>query len=200
MLAAAQIDGKPLDEMEMAWMFFVLLGAGNDTTRTLITNATRLFLEQPGVWARLKADTTLLPQAIEEALRLEPSVRCMGRTATVDVELHGTTIRAGDPVFLWYCAGNRDPDVFPDPDRFDLDRNDPSRQQAFGGGGPHHCIGAPLARMQSRIIFEEFIRRMPDLAMDGAPVLARSDGFMNSLKHLPVRFSPGRRIDPARPG
>ena len=193
-LAAGRVEDRPIDPMEQGWIFFLLLGAGNDTTRTLILNALRIFLDEREVFGRLRADPRLLPRAIEEVLRLEPSVRGMGRTATQDVTLRDTRIGEGDHVYLWYASGNRDEDVFPDPHRFDLDRPNASHHQSFGGGGPHFCIGAPLARLQSRILFEEVFRRMPDIEIAGKPVRARSDGFMNSLKQLPVRYSPGSRI------
>ncbi len=191
-LAHAEIDGEPITDMELSYLFFLFLTAGNDTTRTLILNAVNILLAT-GVWDELGADVSLIPNAVEEVLRLEPSVRGMGRTAIEDVTVRDVAIKAGDHLYMWYCSGNRDEDVFADPDRLDPRRPNASKHQSFGGGGPHFCSGAALARTQATIVIEELLSRMSDLELAGDPVRARATQFA-SFKHMPVRFSPGPKI------
>ena len=191
-LAHAEIDGEPIKDMELANLFFLFLTAGNDTTRTLTLNAVNLFLTTDGTWGELGDDLSLVPNAVEEVLRLEPSARGMGRTATEDVTIRDVTIKAGDQLYLWYCSGNRDEEVFANSDRLDVHRPNVSKHQSFGGGGPHFCSGAALARTQATIMLEELLIRMPDLELLGEPVRARTTQF-TSFKHMPVRFSPVTR-------
>src|SRR5205085_981753 len=125
--------------------FYLLATAGNETTRTLIMQGMRLFLEHPAAASAARADRSLLPGAVDEVLRFASPVHHMSRTATVDVELRGQLISAGDHVVMWYASGNRDEDVFADADSFDIRRAGPVLHQAFGGGGAHYCLGANLA-------------------------------------------------------
>ena len=139
--------------------------------------------------AKLLANPELLPQTIEEMLRYASPVMYMARTAQRDTEVHGQAIKAGDAVALWYISGNRDEDHYPDPNRFDIDRQ-PADVIAFGGGGPHFCLGANLARLEARTMFEELLKRMPDVELAG-PVSRLQSNFINGIKHLPVTFTPG---------
>ncbi len=125
-------------------------------------------------------------------LRYASPVMYMARTAQHDTEVHGQAIKAGDAVALWYVSGNRDEDHYPDPDRFDIDRK-PVDVIAFGGGGPHFCLGANLARLEARTMFEELLRRMPDVELAG-PVQRLQSNFINGIKHLPVTFTPGPQV------
>jgi cholest-4-en-3-one 26-monooxygenase len=121
-------------------------------------------------------------------LRWASPIHYFRRTATRDVELRGKTIKAGDRVVLWYPSGNRDGEAFPDPFHFDVDRS-PNDHVTFGGGGPHFCLGASLARMELRLIFTELVARMPVLELDGPVEMLRSN-FIGGIKHMPVRWVP----------
>jgi cholest-4-en-3-one 26-monooxygenase len=197
-IANAKIDGDPISDMELMFLFFLFLGAGNDTTRTLILQGVRLFAQNPHIWRTLRQDRSLLPNAIEEIVRLEPSGRGMGRMATEDVQLRDKTIKAGEQVYLWYVASNRDEEKFEDADTFRLDRPSMPKHQGFGGGGPHLCAGAPLARLQSRLFFNQMLDRIPEFQLSGDIVWARSIQF-NTMKVLPISFAPGARLNATRP-
>ncbi|MET0380253.1 MAG: cytochrome P450 [Spongiibacteraceae bacterium] len=197
-IANAKIDGEPITDMELMFLFFLFLGAGNDTTRTLILQGVRLFAQNPEVWQTLRRDRSLLPNAIEEIVRLEPSARGMGRMATVDVPLRDVTIKAGEQVYLWYVSSNHDEEIFEDADNFSLYRPNMPKHQGFGGGGPHLCAGAPLARLQSRLFFNQMLDRIPEFQINGDIVWARSIQF-NTMKVLPISFAPGSKINASRP-
>src|SRR5207244_4971754 len=126
--------------------------------------------------------------AVEEMLRWATPVMTFRRTATCDTYIAGQAIAAGDKVVLFYAAANRDERVFPEPWRFDITRS-PNEHVAFGGGGPHFCLGANLARMEMKIMFEEVLRRLPDIEVSG-PVARLRSTFINGLKHIPVSYSP----------
>ena len=125
---------------------------------------------------------------------LKDVIRDFRRTAMVDTELSGTTIAAGDKVVFFHASANRDEDIFTDPDTFDIGR-DPNPHIAFGGGGPHFCLGANLARMEIRVMFEHLLDRVPDIALDGK-VQRLQSAFINGVKHIPVAFTPGPRVTP----
>jgi len=187
-LLQAEVDGNTLSDTEFNLFFQLLAVAGNETTRNLISHGMLALIEHPEEREKLMADRSLLPGAIDEMLRYASPVMYMRRTATSEFELRGQTIRAGDKVALWYIAANRDEDVFADPHRFDITR--PNRELvAFGGGGPHFCLGHNLARLEIRIMFEELLDRLPDIELAGPPQRLRSN-FINGIKHLPVRFTP----------
>ena len=135
------------------------------------------------------ADRSLLPSAIEEMLRWVAPVNVFRRTATRDTEIRGQTIREGEKIALFYASANRDEDVFEAPDTFDIART-PNDHLAFGIG-PHFCLGANLARLEIRVMFEELLARLPDIELDGAPERLRSY-FINGIKRMPVRYSPAR--------
>jgi cytochrome P450 len=163
-LVQAQINGEPLSWEDLAAYYFVLVGAGNETTRNLLTGAVLAFAEFPGEWERLRADRALLRPAIEELLRYLTPIRAMRRTATRDVEWYDRTVRAGDKVVLWFQAANRDPAVFDDPDTLRIDRT-PNQHLGFGWG-IHTCLGSHLARAEAA----EFLRQVLERDLRIVPV------------------------------
>lgn len=183
-LLEAEVDGDRLTEMEFDSFFLLLAVAGNETTRNLISGGMRALLEHPEERDRLLADPSLLPTAIEEMLRWVSPLIHFRRTATRDVEMHGQQIRAGDKVVIFYPSANRDEATFRSPERFDIGRT-PNEHVAFGIG-EHFCLGANLARLEIRLIFEELLRRVPDLALAG-PVRRLRSNFINGIKAMPVR-------------
>ena len=187
LLMQAEVDGERLSRADFSAFFMLLLVAGNETTRNLISGGLLALIEHPEQRARLMADRSLLPSAIEEMLRWVSPVNVFRRTATRDVELGGQTIREGDKVALFYASANRDETAFTDPDTFDIART-PNDHLAFGIG-PHFCLGANLARLEIRIMFEEILRRLPDIELAGRPERLRSY-FINGIKRMPVRFTP----------
>lgn len=187
LLLQAEVDGERLTESQYDSFVMLLAVAGNETTRNLIAGGMLALIEHPDQRARLLADASLLPTAVEEMLRYVSPIMCFRRTAQRDVELGGQTIREGDRVIVWYASANRDQEVFADPDRFDVGRQ-PNDHLGFGIG-PHFCLGAHLARLEIRIMFEELLRRLPDIELEG-PVSRLRSGFVNGIKHMPVRFTP----------
>ncbi len=159
---------------------------GNETTRNLISHGLLLLLEHPDELAALRADRSLLPGAVEEMLRCSAPVMYFRRTATQDCEIRGVKIREGEKVTLWYASANRDEDVFDDPDRFDI-RRKPNEHVAFGHG-QHFCLGAHLARMEIRVMFEELLSRFDDIALAGQVRRLRSH-FIDGIKTIPIRFT-----------
>jgi cytochrome P450 len=186
-LVHAEVEGQQLEEHEIVMGFFLLVAAGNDSTKATYSSAMRALMENPDQRQKLVDDPSLVPGAVEEALRMFPAFAHFRRTATRDVELGGQQIKEGDKVVMWYTSSNRDESRYEDPDRFDVLRN--PDHQAFGAGGRHFCLGAALARLELKILLEETLRRYPKMEMDGAPVFVES-GFLNQLKTLPVRLDP----------
>jgi cholest-4-en-3-one 26-monooxygenase len=191
-LIKAEIDFEgerhQLSELEFDLFFMLLSVAGNETTRNLIAHGMLAFFENPDQWQKLVAQPQLLDSAVEEMLRWGSPVMHFRRTANRDFELRGQPIKAGDKVVIWYISANRDEDVFDDPFRFDITRS-PNDHVAFGGGGPHFCLGANLARMEIKVMFDELVRRLPDLRQAGPAQRLRSN-FINGIKHIPVEFEP----------
>jgi cholest-4-en-3-one 26-monooxygenase len=186
-LLAAEIDGDQLTDMDFNLFFMLLSVAGNETTRNAIAHGMNAFLEHPDQWDLLVSDPDAhIAGAVEEILRWASPVLYFRRNAKRDVELGGQTIRAGEKISLWYVSANRDESIFDEPFRFDITR-DPNPHIAFGGGGPHFCLGAQLARLEIRMLFEELARRTPTLEALGAPDRLRSN-FIGGIKHLPVRL------------
>jgi len=165
-LLRAEVDGDRLTPLDVDLFFMLLMNAGSETTRNLITGGMLTLFQQPDERERLASDAALLPTAIEEMLRWVTPVMHFRRTARADTELGGQEIREGDKVVMWYSSANRDESQFPDADRFDVGRT-PNDHVAFGAGGPHFCLGASLARLEARIVFEELLERMPRLAPAG---------------------------------
>jgi cytochrome P450 len=182
-LVHAQVDGEMLEEHEIVMGFFLLMAAGNDSTKATYSSGMRALMEDRGQLQMLLDDPSLVPMAVEESLRMFPAFAHFRRTATCDTELHGQEIKAGDAVVMWYVSSNRDETRFEDPDRFDLHRED--EHQAFGAGGRHFCLGTALARLELKIMIEETIKRYPNISLAGAPAHAESL-FINQLKALPV--------------
>jgi cholest-4-en-3-one 26-monooxygenase len=185
-LLSADVDGDQLTEMDFNLFFLLLAVAGNETTRNAISHGLNAFLENPDQYARLAAEPALIDTAVEEILRWASPVMYFRRNVTGDVEFRGHQLRAGDKVGIWYVSANRDEDVFEEPFRFDVARQ-PNEHIAFGGGGPHHCLGANLARMEMSLFFQELTRRVAQVEAVGPPERLRSN-FIGGIKHLPVRF------------
>ena len=186
-LVNAEVEGQKLEEHEIVMGFFLLVAAGNDSTKATYSSAMRALMENPDQRQQLVDDPSLIPGAVEEALRMFPAFAHFRRTATKDVELGGQQIKEGDKVVMWYTSSNRDETRYEDPDRFDVHRN--PDHQAFGAGGRHFCLGAALARLELKILLEETLARYPKIEMAGNPIYVES-GFLNQLKTLPVRLTP----------
>ena len=187
-LTQVNADGESLSDLELELFFLLLAVAGNETTRNLIAGAMNTFFEFPEQWELLKSDRSLLPGAVEEMLRFVTPVMCFRRTAMTDVSLEGAEIKKGDKVVFFHISANRDESVFENPDVFDITRN-PNPHMAFGGGGPHFCLGANLARMEIMVMFEHLLDRMPDITQTG-PAQRLQSPFISGIKHIPVSFTP----------
>ena len=183
-------DGEPLSVDALIYETMLILVGGDETTRHVMSGGLEALLLHPEQWEMLQNDRSLLDNAIEEMLRWVTPVRNMNRTATVDVELGGQKVLAGDRLLLLYQAGNRDPKVFDDPYRFDITRADARNHMAFGANGRHYCLGAQLARLELSVLFEEVLDRWPDLALvePGGPRPERKGNFVLGLEELPVSF------------
>ena len=188
-LMDAEVDGEQLTQMQIDVFFLLLQNAGSETTRNLITSGTLALLEHPEQWELLRNDTARIPNAIEELLRYTTPVIQFVRRAKHDTQVGGQEIKAGEAVVLWYCSANRDERVFPEPDRLDVTR-DASAQVSFGAGGPHFCLGASLARLEARIMFEAIVTRFQGLEVVGdAAALPRVySNLIDGLASMPVRW------------
>jgi cholest-4-en-3-one 26-monooxygenase len=186
-LVDADLDGDKLSEEEILFFCFLLIIAGNETTRNATSGGMLALAQHPEQWRALCHDAALIPAAIEEVLRWTSPVLDMARVASNDVELDGQLIRAGEKLIMFYPSANRDESVFPDPYRFDI-RRTPNEHLAFGVG-EHFCLGASLARLELRVMFEELAMRLPEIAVTGEPARLRSN-FIGGIKHLPVRYRP----------
>jgi cholest-4-en-3-one 26-monooxygenase len=195
-LMAAEVDGEKLTEADFDGFFILLAVAGNETTRNLISGAMLALIEHPEQRQRLIDDPSLMPLAVEEFLRWVSPLIYFRRTATADAVVRGQQIKAGEKVVMYYPSGNRDEDVFEHGGAFDVGRS-VNPQIAFGGTGPHFCLGASLARLEIRCMFEELLARLPDMEL-AAPVQRLRSNFINGIKHMPVRFTPApARFTPA---
>jgi len=186
-LVHAEVDGEKLEEHEIVMGFFLLVAAGNDSTKATYCSGMRALIENPEELQLVLDDPSLVVGVVEEALRMFPAFAHFRRTATCDTELHGQKIREGEKVVMWYVSSNRDETRFEDPDRFDVRRN--PEHQAFGAGGRHFCLGTALARLELRILFEETLKRYPHMQIAGTPQFVESP-FVNQLKTLPVALTP----------
>ncbi len=187
-LVHGEIDGEKLEDHEIVMGFFLLMAAGNDSTKATYCSAMRALLEDDEQRQLLLDDPELVGQAVEEALRMFPAFAHFRRTATKDTVLNGQEIKKGDKVVMWYVSSNRDESVFDDSDSFDL-RRSPNDHQAFGAGGRHFCLGTALARLELKTLIEESLRYYPEIEIDGEPKFIVS-GFLNQLHTLPVRLGP----------
>jgi cytochrome P450 family 142 subfamily A polypeptide 1 len=183
----------PFTDADLVMETMLVLVGGDETTRHVISGGVEALLRHPDQLAQLRRDPGLLPNAIEEMLRWVTPVRNMNRTATADVEVHGQQIREGDRILLLYPSANRDERAFEHPERFDITRT-PNDHFAFGAYGRHHCLGAPLARLELRVLFEELIARLDDLQLaDVGPQPMRRGNFVLGFNSVPVTFRPGSR-------
>jgi cytochrome P450 len=188
-LVQAEVDGDRLTHDEIAAFFVLLSVAGNDTTRHTTSHAMRALTTNPDQRAPLIADPDgLMPLAVEEFVRWATPVLTFRRTATRDTEIDGHPIKEGEKVVLFYHSGNRDDSAFDEPWEFDIARQ-PNHHLGFGGGGPHYCLGASLARTQLRSVFGELLRVMPDIEA-GEPEMFRSSSFIHGIKRMPCQFTP----------
>jgi cholest-4-en-3-one 26-monooxygenase len=188
-LIHGEVDGDRLSEMDFDLFFLLLAVAGNETTRNALSHGMAALLDHPDQLDRLLADPSIMATTGgDEVLRYASPVMYFRRNATRDMDYKGHHIAEGDKVSIWFIAANRDEDVFDDPNRFDLAR-DPNPHVAFGGGGPHHCLGSHLARMEIKVLFEALVARVSAVEALGPPVRLRSN-VINGITHLPVRLVP----------
>jgi cholest-4-en-3-one 26-monooxygenase len=190
--ANAEVDGKPLSQSKITAFFTTIAIAGHETTRNTASHFVRLMAEYPDQRELLLSDlNTHLPNAISEVLRFAPPVMQFRRTASADTEIGGKAIKAGDKIYLSYVAANRDPSVFPDPDRFDITRDNAGKHLSFGIG-QHACLGARLASLQLKLLLEAVYTRLPDIAPT-EPSDYLNNIMFNGLRQMPVRFTPEQR-------
>ncbi len=185
LIANAQIDGAPIGQIEATGYYTIVATAGHDTTSSSTAAAMWALATVPGLLERVRGDLTLAPALVEEAIRWATPVKTFMRSAAEDTELRGRKLAKGDWLMLCYASGNRDEEVFPNPDTFDIDRM-PNRQLAFGTGA-HVCLGQHLARLEMRILFEELLPKLKSVRLAGAPRYVEST-FVNGLKSLPIEF------------
>lgn len=188
LLARAELDGDRLTPEELLLFFAILVFAGNDTTRNATSSGILTLLEHPDQLAWLAEDRSRIPNAVEEILRWATPLNYFARTATADTVIRDVPIAAGDLLLLWYASGSRDPDVLAGADRFDVTRP-VEYHQAFGGGGRHFCLGAGLARLELKVIFEEITQRVRDPQLAGPPV-RHSTTWVNGWARMPIEFTP----------
>ena len=187
-LVQAELDGDKLTDFELNAFFMFLAVAGNETTRNTAAHGLHAFLEHSQEYDKLVQDPErLIGSTTEEILRWASPTMYLRRNVTRDTEVRGQAMKAGDKVSVWFVSANRDEEVFEDPFRFDIERN-PNEHVAFGAGGPHFCLGASLARLEIRVLFEELARRVPVLRSLGTPSPLRSN-IVAGIKHLPVDLS-----------
>jgi cytochrome P450 family 142 subfamily A polypeptide 1 len=191
-LVSAEVGGDRLSEEEILQESLLILIGGDETTRHVMTGGLLALIQNPDQKRKLAADPKRhMLTAVEELLRWVSPIQNMNRTATRDTLLGGQKIREGERLLLLYPSGNRDGSEFTDPDRLDITR-EPNRHVAFGGFGTHHCLGATLARLELRVLFEELLRRFPDIELATSdPLPIRPSNFIVGLEKMPVRFTPG---------
>ncbi|CAB5136656.1 unannotated protein [freshwater metagenome] len=189
LIVNAEWEGESLSDVDIMFETMLVLVGGDETTRHVISAGTAALLQNPDQLALLKSDMSLLPSAIEEMLRWASPIRNMNRTATQDVIVNGMQIRENDRVLLLYPSANRDAKVFDNPHSFDITRT-PNDHVAFGAYGRHHCLGAPLARLELKILFEEMLKRFDNLQLaTDQPLISRRGNFVLGLNEVPVTFT-----------
>jgi cholest-4-en-3-one 26-monooxygenase len=184
-LVTADVEDRGLTPDEFAFFVLLLSVAGNETTRNAITHGMMAFFEHPDQWELFKSSRPAT--TADEVIRWATPVMVFQRTALQDVTIGGVDIKTGQRIGLSYSAANNDPEVFDRPERFDITR-DPNPQLGFGGGGPHFCLGANLARMEINLMFNALAEQVPGIAPDGPARRLRS-GWLNAIKELPVRYA-----------
>jgi cytochrome P450 len=189
-LANAKLNGEPVPQFELFSLYFLVMVAGHDTTRNAISSGLLALLDNPDQLTKLRRDPSLVDKAADEIVRWTSPVNHFSRTATVDYELRGRSIRAGDSVALFYASANRDEEVFDAPFEFRVDR-DPNPHLGFGVG-EHFCLGSHLARMDLRVFFRQFVERLESIALAGPAELLHAS-FVGGPKHIPIRY----RLRPA---
>lgn len=185
LLAIHDEDPEALAQEEIASILFSLSFAGHETTNNLIGNMVRRLLEEPERWARVSADPSLVPAAVEETLRYDTSVPVWRRVTTRPVTLGGVDLPEGAKLFLWLAASGRDAAAFPEPERFDLERPNASKHLAFGKG-IHYCLGAALARLEGRVALDEVLKRWPDWEVDWDNAVQAHTSTVRGWEKLPV--------------
>jgi cholest-4-en-3-one 26-monooxygenase len=186
-LVNAEVEGSSLEDWEIVMGFFLLMAAGNDSTKATFCSAIVALADHPEERQKLVDDPSLIPSGVEESVRMFPAFAHFRRTATKDTEVAGCPIKHGEKVVMWYVASNRDETRFEDPERFDVERN--PDHQGFGAGGRHFCLGAALARLELKIMLEELLARYPNYEVTAKPAYVESP-FINQLKVLRVRLNP----------
>lgn len=185
LIANSQIDGQPISDLEAMSYYIIVATAGHDTTSSSTAGALWALAENPAELVKVKADPSLIPSLVDESIRWTTPVKTFMRTVTEDVTFAGRDLKKGDWLMLCYASGNRDEAVFDDPSHFHADRK-PNRHLAFGYGA-HLCLGQHLAKMEMRILWEELLPRLSDLALDGKPAMSEAV-FVNGPKRLPISF------------
>ncbi len=185
MIANASIDGLPIGLMEQISYYVIVATAGHDTTASAMAGGMQALIENPDQRARLQADPTLLPNAVDEIIRWVTPVKHFMRNATTEYTLRGHTFQPGDPVLLSYPSANRDEEVFTDPMTFDIGRS-PNKHLAFGFG-VHYCLGAMLARMEIKAMLAEILPRLRSIELAGEPAEMQTL-FVGGLKRLPITY------------
>jgi cholest-4-en-3-one 26-monooxygenase len=193
-LLDAEVDGDKLSEMDFNLFFLLIAVAGNETTRNSISHGIKAFCDFPDQYQLLVDDPTLAQSATDEIVRWASPVMYFRRNVTKDTVLRGQQLKEGDKIAMYYISANRDEDVFDRPFEFDI-RRSPNEHVGFGGGGPHHCLGMNLARMEIYVLLEEMAKRMPTLERTGEAQPLRSN-FIAGIKHMPVKYPPGERVCP----
>jgi cytochrome P450 len=178
-------DGVALSERDFHTNFLLLVVAGNETTRHTISHTMINLIKNPGQLRKLQENPELIPWAVEEFLRFASPVYHFRRTATKDIEIHGTKIKSGEKIVTWFASGNRDNKIFERANEFDVTRN-PNEHMTFGRGGPHMCLGNALARIELRVMFEDLISRIDSMELTGPVDYLRSN-FVHGIKRMPVR-------------
>jgi cholest-4-en-3-one 26-monooxygenase len=186
MLLEPDQQGRSLSTDEFLMFALMLLIAGTETTTHAAAGGLLALLTHPEQWRRLQGHPELIPSAAEEIVRWTSPVNLFRRTATCDAEVGGRAIAEGDKLVLFYSSANRDSDIFDDPSSFDIGRH-PNHHLGFGGGGPHFCLGRPLALLQLQVLLTELLERAPGISIDGQVRRLRSS-FINGLTQLPVRM------------
>lgn len=189
-IANAEINGEPIGHLEAMSYYIIVATAGHDTTSSSTAGGLLALLENPDQLERLRANPNLLPSAIDEMIRWSTPVKHFMRTATADYELRGKTIKKGDSLFLFYPSGNRDEEVFDDPNQFKIDRT-PNKHLAFGYGA-HVCLGQHLAKMEIKALYDELLPRLDSIELAGDPSRVAAN-FVSGLKRLPIRYAMSRK-------